>query len=545
MHTRFVGTRLQKPRLFCTALAGAAFWAGLASTAAWAQAAPPPPSTMSPTPAPAPPPPPAPAPRVPDAALSLSPWQAEPELPPEVLPPKPRELRPEILIAPSIGIEGTFTDNAELVPHDKRSDFIARVSLGVDIDVDRGRTTGWLRAFGYYDHYFKVDDLSGWTVSSDGFVNYDIVRDILAVQAGGSYSDQYVSVLGIPETVRAGTPGRARVGLVYAGPVLTTRLGGFADLQAAARGGKVWYSEADNSDVEDVLPSDDAFVQLGARLDTGARARSYQLISTGKFVADDRDYRSTSLVQSVYLRVAPTVRLIARGGYERVRQEGVVNIDSPMFSAGLEFSPTDNFRLSLEGGNRYDRAAWAGSAEWRVSQTFQMTARYWEVLSPDQLQLVDAFSEFVSTEELLPSPTSTAGFRVGQNLANQVSFNKQADFGMTYVRESYRLDLMASWSDRRFIQTNTRDKSVTTRLTATRHSRPDLDLIASVYYADTYESDEFNEGTSWGAEATIAYRLNSTTDARARYRHQRGQEFFIAGEQFTENAVILSLEKRF
>ena len=544
MHTRFAGTRLQKPRLFCTALAGAAMWASLAPTMALAQAAPAPPSTMSPTPATPPPPPPAPAPTAPDAGKALAPWQAEPELPPEALPPKLRGPRPEVLIEPSLGIEGTFTDNAELLPHDKRSDFIARVALGLNVDVDRGRTTGFLRAYGYYDHYFKVDDLSGWTVSSDAFVNYDVIRDILALQAGGSYSDQYVSVLGIPETERAGTPGRARVGLVYAGPVLTTRVGGFADLYAAARGGQVSFSEAENSDVTD-LPSNDAFVQVGARLDTGARARNYQLISTGKFVADDRDYRAASLVQSVYVRVAPTVRLIARGGYERVRQEGVISIDSPMFSAGVEFSPSDNFRLSLEGGNRYDRPAWSGSADWRVSQTFYLTARYWEVLSPDQLQLVDAFSEFVSTSDLLPAPTATTGFRIGQNLVNQVSFTKQADFVVTYARESYRFDLSASWSDRRFIETNGRDKAVTTRLTATRHTRPDLDLIADLYYADTYESDQFNEGTSWGAEATIAYRLNSTTDARARYRHQRGQEFFVGGDQYTENAVILSLEKRF
>lgn len=541
MHTRFAGTRLQKPRLFGTALAGAIWAAGLVPATALAQT---PPSTMSPTPPQETPRPAPPERKTPDAGLTLAPWQAEPELPPEALPPKPREVRPEILIEPTVAIEGTFTDNAELVPTDKKSDFIARLALGLNVDVDRGRTTGWLRAYGAYDRYFKVHDLSGWTVSTDGFVNYDVLRDILAVQAGGSYSDQYISVLGIPETERAGTPGRARVGVAYAGPVLTTRVGGFADLYAAARGGEVWYSEADKSDVT-TLPSNTAFVQLGGRLDTGARARNYQLISTGKFVADDNDYRATSLVQSVYIRVMPTVRLIARGGYERVRQEGVVSIDSPMFSAGVEFSPTDNFRLSLEGGNRYDRPAWAGSADWRISNTFYMSARYWEVLTPDQLQLVDAFSEFVSTDELLPSPTATSGFRVGQNLANQVSFNKQADFTLTYARESYRLDLTTTWSDRRFIDTDGRDKSVTARLTATRHSRPDLDLIADLYYADTYESDQFNEGTSWGGEATIAYRLNSTTDARARYRYQRGHEFFIGGDQYTENAVILSLEKRF
>jgi hypothetical protein len=148
MTTRFAGTRLQKPRLFCTALAGAAVWAGFAPTTAEAQAPPAPPSTMSPTPAPAPTPPPAPARKTPDAELTLSPWQAEPELPPEALPPVLRGPRPEVLIQPSIGIEGTFTDNAELLPTDKRSDFIARVALGVDVDVDRGRTPGWLRAFG-------------------------------------------------------------------------------------------------------------------------------------------------------------------------------------------------------------------------------------------------------------------------------------------------------------------------------------------------------------------------------------------------------------
>lgn len=526
MQTRFAGARLQKPRLFCTALAGAVVWANLGPTAALAQPVEPQPPTQ---------------PSASDQALS--PWEAEPRLPRPAAPPPPSEPRPEIIFEPSIGLEGTFTDNAELTSSDREADFIARVALGLTADIDRGRTTGWLRAFGYYDQYFNQTSLSGWTISSDAFVTYDVVQDIFAIQAGGSYSDQYISVLGVPETERSGTSGRARVGLYYVGPELTTQVANFADLYAAGRVGQVFYSESNDSDVEN-LPSDDAFLQLGARLDTGGRGRS-QFITTAKFAATDSDYRSTSLVQSAYIRVAPMVRLIARGGYERVRQEGVVNIDAPMFSAGVEVRPSSNSRVSVEGGNRYDRPAWAASADWQISQTLSFTARYWEVLAPNQLQVVDAFADFVSTSELLPAPTSTAGFRFGQNIANQISYNKQADMGLTFQRPSYRIDWTAGWSDQRYLQTDTRDKSITTTLTATRHARADLDLIGQVYFADTYESDDFNEGTSWGAEATLAYRLNSTTDAQARYRYQQGHEFFVDGDTFHENAVMVSLQKRF
>lgn len=539
MHTRFAGTRLQKSRLFCTALVGTVAWAGLNPSPAVAQ----PSQLQTPTPAPVQPTQPIGPPEPSASQLALSPWEALPS-PPEEEPPLPRAPRPEVLIEPVLGIEGTFTDNADLVSQGKRSDFIARLEAGLNADVDRGRTTGWLRAFGYYDQYFKLDELSGWTLSADGFLNYDVIRDTLAIQAGGSYSDQYVSVLGVPGTERAGTPGRARVGLYYVGPELTTEVRNFADLYAAGRVGQVFYSESDNSDVED-LPSDNAFVQLGGRLDTGARSRRLQLITSAKFAADDQDYRSTSLVQSGYIRVAEWARLIARGGYERVRQEGAVNIDAPLFSFGVEIRPSANSRLTVEGGNRYDRPAYAASAEWRVSQTLALNARYYEVVSPDQLQLVDAFAEFVNEADLLPAPTSSAGFRYGQNIANQVTYNKQADFLLTFDRPSYRIDAAATWSDRRFLQTNTRDKSVTVNLVGTRHARADLDLIAAVYYADTYESDEFSEGTSWGAEATAAYRLNSTTDLQARYRYQRGREFTTDGDSFTENAVVVSLQKRF
>ncbi|CAN7390461.1 TIGR03016 family PEP-CTERM system-associated outer membrane protein [Phenylobacterium sp. LjRoot219] len=527
MHTRSAGARLQKPRLFCTALVGAAAWAYLAPSAALAQ-------PIEPEP-----------PGQPSASdRTLSPWVAEPPPPMPAAPPPPREARPEIIFEPEIGIEGTFTDNAELTSDDRKSDFIARVALGLTGDIDRGRTTGWLRAFGYYDQYFNNSSLSGWTLSSDAFINYDVVKDIFAIQAGASYSDQYVSVLGVPTTERAGAPGRARVGLYYVGPELTTQVRSFADLYAAGRIGQVFYTESDGSDVED-LPADDTFLQLGARLDTGARGRVLQSVSTAKFSATDSKYRSTSLVQSAYIRVAPMVRLIARGGYERVRQTGVVNIDAPMFSAGVELRPNADSRLSLEGGNRYDRPAWAASADWRISRTLLFTARYWEVLAPNQLQVVDAFADFVSTSDLLPAPTSTAGFRFGQNIANQISYNKQADMTLVFDRPSYRLDWSAGWFDQRFLDTDTRDKSVTTTFTATRHARADLDLIAQVYIADTYESDAFNEGTSWGAEATLAYRLNSTTDAQARYRYQQGQEFFVEGDTFHENAVMVSLQKRF
>ena len=148
-----------------------------------------------------------------------------------------------------------------------------------------------------------------------------------------------------------------------------------------------------------------------------------------------------------------------RGGYERVYQPGVTDLNAPVLSAGLEFRPNANSRITIEGGERYKRSTWAARAEVQVSDRIALTGRYTEVLAPDQLHLANAFTDFVAATAELPAPTTPTRFRYQENLYDQTSYDKRGEVHVLYSGASNVIDVSAQLSDRRFVVTGGRDRS--------------------------------------------------------------------------------------
>lgn len=465
--------------------------------------------------------------------------QAEPPAPPVAPAPGTRAR-----LGPYIGLQGIYTDNAAVSAEARRSDFITRAVAGLDAEMDNGRLAASGRAEYAYDWYSRRDDLNGGTAYANGSASYNLLRNRLWIDAEGVLSHAYASSFPISAIDRAGTPGRTRLTVLRVGPRMEARLGRFADVVAAARSQWVSYSAEDDRAFQQ-LPPDTNILQALGRIDTADRFSGYQLLTSGSYVRDDDGYRAANAVQSAYLRITPKTRLIGRAGYEHVRKRNVVDIEAPVLSAGVEVRPNAASRISLEGGRRYDRAAWNASAEVLVGDSVLVTAEYYETLSPSQVQAANSFARFVDQTKGLPAPFAPQNFMLRENIYDETSYNRAAEVHVIYGTPRHALDLSSRWNRREFIESRAEDVTFYGAALYTRRIRPDVEVGFDANYSRTLDSPIYGEFEAYGVSGRALYRLNSTTDFSASYHHSRGSQRDADGATTRENLFRIAIEKRF
>jgi uncharacterized protein (PEP-CTERM system associated) len=462
-------------------------------------------------------------------------------------------------IRPRAAVQETYTDNVLLTAQNRRSDWITRGTLGLQAGVDGDRTTAKLDGQASYDAYARNDKLSGWTLSGGGDGSFGLVKGLLTLDAAGTIASTYSSTFNAAATDRSGTRNRLQVATYNVGPKLSTDLGGAVDLVAAARYSQIFYWARRTSEIVE-LPADDSLVQLIARADSGARHSGYQLLTTAEYLKDTRGYLSTDVVESVFLRATPRLRVVARAGFQRVRQQQITRINSALLSAGFEFTPNDRSKIVVEGGRRYGRGSWAAQADLHVSPRIALAADYSEVVEPDQIYVAKSLGAFVEHVAEVPAPVvptitsavtpavtpavTSAGYAFGPNLYNQVSLNKAAEGKAAYDDGIQSLVLSASWSDRKFLATNAHDRTLTGSVAYNRALRPDLSAGLNLNYAHTYASPVFGKSRTWVGAAVVSYRMNSTMDLRAKYQISDAQ-MSRGGLRVVEHAATLALTKTF
>jgi uncharacterized protein (PEP-CTERM system associated) len=445
-------------------------------------------------------------------------------------------------VRPYVRLQEIFTDNAALSAGGGRSDFITRALAGVAVQVERSRLNVAGRVEYAYDWYARQGGLNGGTTYGSGSASYNLLKNQLWIDADGTVSQAYESSSPVSGVDRAGTPGRTQLEIYRVGPRLAARLGGFADLVAAVRSQWVSYT-AEKGGVSQ-LPPDSNILQALGRIDTTDRFSGYQLLTSASYVRDDHDYRAASAVQSAYLRVLPKTRLIGRAGYERIRQSGVVDLSAPVLSVGIELSPNATSRLTVEGGQRYERTAWNAKADVRLGNRLLLTGEYYETLSPSQVYVANSFERFVEQTKDFPAPVVPQSFSMRENIYNQTTYNKVADFHVIYGEQHQSLDVSGRLSRRKFVDTNTKDTTFYSSALYTRHVRPDVDIGLDLNYSRTFDSPVYGEFETYAVSGRVLYRLNSTTDFSAGYHYMRGTPLG-AGADTRENLFRISLEKRF
>jgi uncharacterized protein (PEP-CTERM system associated) len=448
-------------------------------------------------------------------------------------------------LVPTVGLDLAVTDNVALSEHDRKSDLLVRALLRLDALLNRGRAYGQLFVEGLYDQYARSNDFNGASLEANGEGSYSLVPDILSLEAHADVTSGRTNNFGTPAIDRAGVNNRVQLAVWDVGPRLTSKLGDFADLEAVARYSQVHYWGADSSRLTAPLPPDDGIVQVLGRLDTGKRITAYELLTTVQFAKDDHGYQTVNAVQSVYVNIDPVIRLFGRAGYEHVEQEDIADIEAPLLSAGVEWTPNANSRISLEGGQRFHRAAWAAHAEATLSNHVFLVGDYSEAVQPDQVFVVGSFQQFVEENLNLPLPIAPQRFQLQDNIYSQPSFNKVGELRILLTNPRTSLELSGRYSDREFLGFETNDRTVLAQAVLKHALRPDLDGVIHASYARTYESPVYGPSRNYAVNAQLAYRANSTTDFTATYAYANGKQLFTAGETISDNSFLIAIRKRF
>ncbi len=450
---------------------------------------------------------------------------------------------PPLVLTPSVGVEEDFTSNVYLTPGGGQFDAITQLTVQLDAKVNSGRLTGNVQNQLFYDQYAQATSLSGWSDLAFGRASYAIVPKVLSIDADGTLTDGFVSTFGESTVDRTGLPGRIQLATYDIGPHLTTTVAGALDVDAAVRFDQVFFFAGDNSIVGN-LPTDTNIIQVVGRADTGARMGRLELLTTGEFDHDNGGFESGSGAQSFYWALTPTIRMIARAGYDTVNQPGVVNISAPMATGGVEWRPNASSRITVEAGERYDRAILGANAVIAIASRIYVTGDYEETIQPDQLYFTDSFAAFLQNSSTLPPPLVPATFTLNElNLYNETSFNKRADAQVVLQAPRQTLSLGFNWINRVFLPSQALDREVTAMGSYTRQLRRHLAASLQLSYDRTYESPLYGPAKSYTVTFKTVYQATRTLQATFGYSYERQTAAFVGPQAIDEHVLYLALTK--
>ncbi len=449
-----------------------------------------------------------------------------------------------LLIQPRVGLQESFTDNALLTATNTQSDFVTRPILAADTFLNSGRAVGSMSTQLSYDMYANNTQFSGWSLYAYGNGSYDVVPDFLSLEGEGTVTNGTVSAFGTSAIDRTGTAGRLQLSAYSVGPHISTTVDDFADLEVQGRFSQVAFTSGDKSAVAQ-LPADSIIGMTSAILDTGTRFVGFQLQTAGNFERDDHNFQLYNGIQTLFVRILPQLRILARGGYESISQPGIISITDPVWSGGLELTVNQRSMVTVEAGERYGHPIWNANALLQFSDRFYATMRYSEILQPSQMSITSSFSDFVSQIQLLPVPLVSPNFTLNGNLYSETSFNKTAEGRFAYVWDEDSVYVSAYWIDRRFEPQGTHDRTALATAEYSHRIAPDLNIEARFNFAHTYASPLYGANQSYGGEADVGYDLNSTMALRAGYGFSRQSRYTPTPMDLSENVVFAAIQKRF
>ncbi len=445
-------------------------------------------------------------------------------------------------IAPMVGLQESFTDNALLTSTNKKVDFITRPMVGAEVNV-HGPFTASFIGHAYYDAYASQTQLSGLSGDARAAANYVVIPDFLAIDANAMLMNTSVSTFGTPAINRVGPANQIQIATYDIGPHLTTTLDDFADVDVVGRFAQIFFDNPNASVVG--VPNSAAILSGTAAIDTGERYRGYELLTGAQVDRDDHNFEAYNISQAVFVQVFPSIRLIGRGGYDYVMQPGIVNISDSMWSAGAEYTFNELSKASLEYGGRYGHASWRGELHLQLSQQLFAEGNYFEAIQPSQLQINSGFNTFATISPQLPVQLGNNPFQVNGNIDGQTALNKQGDLALVYVWETQSVGVRVAWNDRMLLPGNTHDRSLITAIDYQRNIAVDLGVAAGLDYYHTFANPFFGTSETYGGRLGVQYDINPSMLATAGYAYERQVQLFTNGQGISENVLYAAITKRF
>jgi uncharacterized protein (PEP-CTERM system associated) len=260
--------------------------------------------------------------------------------------------KPNWLITPSLGIEGTFTDNVNLSATNKKSDFITQVSPGIRIGGRSGRATANLNYQWQQYNYLEESSRSNQqrSLAADG--QLELVEQWLFIEASHNIAQRSTSVFGTQGVGNElNNANRTEVASYRISPYIQGRLAGSADYQLRYTG---------------THTSSDTGVLSGATAATtaawnGRLAGTTPLSLLGWSANTDHlvirhsngfENKSDRSFGTLIYQADPQVRLTVSVGIESDNYLSGIERQATTTGLGLDWAPTERTLLSLKKDRR-------------------------------------------------------------------------------------------------------------------------------------------------------------------------------------------------
>jgi uncharacterized protein (PEP-CTERM system associated) len=274
------------------------------------------------------------------------------EVAPDVAPGQPTEVaaRPAWLIVPRVSLQETFTDNANLVAGNRKSDWITDVAPGIRID---GRTKRLKLNADYSVHQFfyaqgSRADQTQQSLNSRGTL--EAVENLLFVDMSGSIMQQSVSAFGTQSaSAYSANANSTETSIYQVSPYVKGRFAGYVDYEGR-------YSRTTMTSKASTVPrtdtevwsgklgGDTSLTALGWSADADRQAIDYQ---------GGRSNESEHWRGFLIYRLDPELNVSVSGGQER---NNYVSSELESFNThgfGFDWRPTDRTQVSAFKEKRF------------------------------------------------------------------------------------------------------------------------------------------------------------------------------------------------
>ena len=314
-------------------------------------------------------------------------------------------------ITPTLGLSLTFNDNIRATPRNRQSDLIFGVTPGILVRADAARVQGTLSYAPTASFFAKNSDQNQLVHRGFGQVSTILVPDLLFLDARAAASVQSLaSGFAQDDNTAIARNDQVQTFTASISPYIVQRFRGLATMRAG-----YIYSFTDQSRPSDRrVPSDTGFGPVGFSPSEFSSHTGYAVIRSGEDFGrlllqgsvnatefDGRGlysgaYRRDAVLEAGY-GITRAFAGLVEVGYEQLRfnSRPVIEIDGPIWAAGLRFTPNEATSITVKYGRRdgYNSAFVQGSTE--LGPRTRIFASYTDRLSTSALRSADLLQSIV------------------------------------------------------------------------------------------------------------------------------------------------------
>ncbi|MDA5193602.1 TIGR03016 family PEP-CTERM system-associated outer membrane protein [Govanella unica] len=447
-------------------------------------------------------------------------------------------------VIPSLEVAETYTDNVELSPVNQKSDFITRISPGINVTAKGARLNLNVNYVANFLIFARDNENTDLRHNLNAGLTTELVKDWLFLDGRASINQQFLDRGGSISASDANvTDNRQTVQTYTISPTIRRRLGSFADMRLGYYFGYVKAGKPENPVFLPVdLLQDTVSHSVNWGLDSGKR---FARIRWGTSIDYRHEQRAKGFPSSedLYYRfygeysVNRWLTLLGSAGYEDIKDRTLTqNRDGFVWDVGVRLTPGPRTEVSLRGGRRYNDTNWNMQGVYRLSERTAFNFSYSEEVTT---------SSRVLQQQLAIDRNIAAIDPGGFSLTEGAFLRKRAQVGFTGSRKrnvfGANLFHEKRTSDTAFNQETSYgvDANFTRSL-----SRAASAFVSGTYRHSTYDQAEHRQDDFYSAQAGVNYKLSEYLSGGVTYYYTNRDSNQIL-RKLEENAVKLSVKATF